>query len=142
MKKRLYCITNRTTSTNQVEELEYISPTQASALINSSVDHIHIDYLNAYEPEEAKKLILLSVNKLRPKGVISININNIANICKAYIDRSITDTQFTEYVSGCKSIFSVDSILSIVAAVPVDAYEINYFDNQFMVNVVCQKEIK
>ncbi len=137
MKKRLYRISHNPNC--DAAGCEVISPIQASGLINSSVDSIYLDHMNLYPIEDAKKLIILCAGKLRPKGILSINLYNILHICKSYTERSITDQELTQYLSNCRCVISVDNAIQMLQELSMDISEINYSNNQFIINIVCQR---
>lgn len=142
MKNRLYYISDKPNDkpNDKLNIFEHIPPIAASSLVNSSVDHIYLDAINSYKMEDAKKLILLCVTKLRPKGLVTITIYNINHLCKTYLNKSITDENFTEYLAVCQSIFSVDSIVDILSNSSIEISEISYSDNQFIIKIIGQRK--
>jgi len=134
--KRLYCIGDVGT----LPEFENIPVHQIVGLVNTSIDHIHIDNINKYTKNDAIKIIQISLEKLRPKGLLSIQIYNYSHICKLYSDNAITDDKLISYISGNQCIFSIPMIISLLDSAGAKVSELNFSADQFTIDLVSEKK--
>lgn len=133
---RLYSIADK----QVLPEFENIPVQQLLNLINTSIDHIYIDNINKYTQEDTIKIIQISLEKLRPKGQLSLKMHNYEHICKLYSDNAIKDDKLLYYMRGNQSIFSITTMLSLLNNVGAKVSEINFTEDQFSVHLVSEKQ--
>lgn len=134
--KRLFSVSEETI----LPEFQNISVNQLLNLVNSSIDHIYLHNLNKYPKEEISKIISISLNKIRPQGLLSINIANYTYICKLYSENTIDDDKLVKYIKNCNSVCSIDFIKELLLSFQMPIIQIDYSEDLLEINLTTQKK--
>jgi len=92
------------------ESTEYIHINNLSQIVNHSVDYLFSDNLEYLNEDSISTILKEIMNKIRPKGYLSIKILDIKKICLNFINNQLPSTKYIEFLKDKNSILNLDTI--------------------------------
>jgi predicted SAM-dependent methyltransferase len=97
-----------------IDGFSSISIQDLDKIVNHSIDHVYCSTLELYTLSAVEEILSEMLTKLRPNGLITLNITNMKNICREYYNGSMKDSTLLQNITNKVSILSQNSIKQIL----------------------------
>lgn len=85
-----------------------------SKIVNNSCDSIYIDCLEYLIESDAKPIVSILSDKLKPKGKLIISIVNAHCIASSFLYQELSGSQFLGFFKNKQNILSLDLLFSFI----------------------------
>lgn len=96
------------------EGYENIDMSKVDDIVDCSVDTILYYNISYLDKSAGKQILSILSNKLRLGGSVVIKFTNLDLICKNYLNKKISTTEFIEYTKSIINGLSIDEIYTYI----------------------------
>lgn len=104
-----------------------VNISEMNSVVNYSVDMLYCAVLNKVEKNKIKHYLDQMIEKIRYGGQLIIKITNVHDVCKAYVNKSISNKDFFGMIQNISEELNEEEIITYITS--KHGFEIIGFEN-------------